>query len=85
MQGCAVALPSSDNSTIPYSSKRRASTLNEADQNCNHSQDEQNVNESTQCVRADHAQHPEDQQQNSYSPEHWHSFLESVSPAELEV
>jgi hypothetical protein len=66
-------------------SNYRASALDQADQNGNHCQDEQNMNKSTQRVRADHAQHPEDQQQNSYSPEHWHSFLESVSPAELEV
>src|SRR5712692_5782273 len=59
-------------------SEHRATTLNEADQNRNHSQDEQNVDESTQGVRADHAQQPQDQQQDRYSPEHWLSFLESI-------
>jgi hypothetical protein len=43
-------------------SEHRASALDEADQNRNHSQDEQNVNKSTQGVRANHAQQPEDQQ-----------------------
>src|ERR1700676_504041 len=56
-------------------SERRTSSLDKADQNRNHGQDEKNVNEPTKCVRADHAQHPEDQQQNGYSPEHWHSSL----------
>jgi hypothetical protein len=32
------------------------------------------MNESTQCVRADHAQQPQDHQQNGYSPEHRYSF-----------
>jgi hypothetical protein len=54
-----------------------ASALDQADQNRNHRQYEQNVNESSQRVRADHAQQPEDQEQNGYSPEHRHSFLGS--------
>ncbi len=62
----------------PLKSERGTSTLDQADQNRNHGQDQQNVNESTKCVRADHAQQPEDQQQNSYSPEHWHSLQNVV-------
>jgi hypothetical protein len=40
----------------------RAAALDQADQNGNYRQDKQNVNESTQRVRADHAQQPEDQE-----------------------
>jgi hypothetical protein len=53
-----------------------ASALDQADQNCDHRQDEQEMNKSTQCVRTDHAQQPENQQQNGYSPEHRHSLVD---------
>jgi hypothetical protein len=51
------------------------SALDQADQNRHHSQNQQDVNKPTKRVRADHAQQPQDQQQNSYSPEHWASLL----------
>jgi hypothetical protein len=55
--------------------QRWAPALDQTDQNRNHSEDEQDVNESAQRVRADHAQQPENQEQNGYSPEHWNSFV----------
>jgi hypothetical protein len=55
-----------------------ASALDQADQHSNHRQDEQDVNKASQRVRTDHAQQPEDQEQNSYRPEHRHSFPEAV-------
>jgi hypothetical protein len=51
--------------------------LDQADQYSNDGQDQQDVNEPTQRVRANHAQQPEDQKQNGYSPKHWHSFRAS--------
>jgi hypothetical protein len=39
-----------------------ASTLDQADQDCDHCQNQQNMNKSTQRVRADHAQQPENQE-----------------------
>jgi hypothetical protein len=59
----------------------RASALDQADQNRNDSQDEQNVNESTQRVRADHAQEPKNQEHDGYSPQHRHSFPGSCMPS----
>jgi hypothetical protein len=58
-----------------------ASALDQADQNRNDCQDEQNVNESTQRVRADHAQQPKNQEHNGYSPQHRHSFPGSYMPS----
>jgi hypothetical protein len=52
----------------------RASALDQADQNRNDCQDKQNVNESTQRVRADHAQQPQNQEHDGYNPQHRHSF-----------
>jgi hypothetical protein len=43
-----------------FGSEYWASALDEANQDRDHGQDEQNVNESTQGVRADHTQQPED-------------------------
>jgi hypothetical protein len=59
-------------------SEHWASALDDADQDRNHCHDEQNVNETTQGIRTDHAQQPEDQKQDGYSPEHWHSFPEAA-------
>jgi len=49
----------------------RAPTLDQAHQHCDHCQDKQNMDETAQRVRTDHAQKPKNQQQNGYSPEHW--------------
>jgi hypothetical protein len=60
--------------SISRKSGDRVAPLDQADQDRDHCQEQQNVNESTQCVRADHAKQPENHQQNGYSPEHRHSF-----------
>jgi hypothetical protein len=54
----------------------RATTLDQPDQNCNYSQDEQNVDEPSQRVRTDHAEQPEDQEHYSNRPKH-RNFLSS--------
>src|ERR1700675_3438668 len=54
-------------------SEYRASALDQADQDCNHCQNQQHMNEPTQRVRADHTQQPENQKQHRNRPEHSHS------------
>jgi hypothetical protein len=63
---------------VSLHSERWASALDQANQNRDYRQNQQNVDESTQGVGADHSQEPEDQQQHGDSPEHWHSFPEAV-------
>jgi dTDP-4-dehydrorhamnose 3,5-epimerase-like enzyme len=58
-----------------FASRYRTSALDQADQNGNYRQNQENVNKSTQRVRANHTQQPQDQKQNGYCPEHKNSFL----------
>src|SRR3990172_8034189 len=63
--------------TLPQRSIPRAlqglSSLNEINQYHHDRDDEEDVNESSHCVRADQTKEPEDKQNDRYSPEHFSS------------
>jgi hypothetical protein len=48
----------------------RSTPLNYPYKHCNHSQNQQNVDEAAESVRADHTQQPQNQEQDSNRPEH---------------
>jgi hypothetical protein len=50
--------------------QHRTSALDQADQNCDYRQYEQDVYETPERIRANHAQKPKNQEQNSDCPEH---------------
>src|SRR4029077_4457014 len=56
------------------------STLNDTNQDHHDRNDQEQVNESPQRVRGNHAKHPENDQDERYSPDHSLSFRRHAAP-----